>query len=145
MPKARSTIHAAVERTIWDGDQVLAEARADGGETAGAEMECDAFCNASRPALEGRVLYTLGGGLDHPLDIIRLDWYNDVIVPVYSWRGRAVTGVCVNSSMFCAQDFTWPAQTENAQFDDPPVTDPVYGGPVAWAGTSSTRSRTGAG
>jgi RHS repeat-associated protein len=91
------------------------------------------------------VLYTLGGGLDHPLDIIRLDWYNDVIVPVYSWRGRAVTGFCVNSSQFCAQDFTWPAQTENAQFDDPPVTDPEFGGPVAWGGNIIDTQQDGSG
>jgi RHS repeat-associated protein len=144
MDKASGCL-SVVERTVWDGDQVLAEARADGGETAGAVMECDAFCNPARPALEGRVLYTLGGGLDHPLDIIRLDWYNDVIVPVYSWRGRAVTGYCVNSSMFCAQDFTWPAQTENAQFDDPPVTDPEFGGPVAWGGNIIDTQQDGSG
>jgi RHS repeat-associated protein len=123
----------------------VAEARADGGEGEGAVMECDAFCNPARPALEGRVLYTLGGGLDHPLDIIRLDWYNDVIVPVYSWRRRAVTGFCVNSSQFCAQDFTWPAQTENAQFDDPPVTDPEFGGPVAWGGNIIDTQQDGSG
>ena len=141
----RCTMYVVVERTVWDGDQVLAEVRSDGGETAtGATMDCDGSCSLARANLEGIALYTVGGGLDHPLDIWR-DVYADVIVPVYSWRGRAVTGVCVSGSSFCSTDFTWPAQTENAQFDDPPVTDPVYGGPVAWAGTSSTRSRTGAG
>ena len=33
---------SVVERTVWDGDQVLAESRADGGATATpAQMDCD--------------------------------------------------------------------------------------------------------
>jgi RHS repeat-associated protein len=143
MDKASGCL-SIVERTVWDGDQVLAEVRSDGGETAGSAMECDANCFVSRGTLEGVAVYTLGGGLDHPLAIYR-DTYADVIVPVYSWRGRAITGVCVNSSQFCATDFTWPAQTENAQFDDPPVTDPVYGGPVAWGGNIIDTQQDGSG
>ncbi|MGH3056268.1 MAG: hypothetical protein ACRDL7_14945, partial [Gaiellaceae bacterium] len=127
---------STVERTVWDGDQVAAEIRADGGQAAPATaMECDGNggCSYARPYLEGIVLYTSGGGLDHPLDVIRTTGYTDVILPVYSWRGRAVDGICVNGSQFCT-DFTWPARTASATFEDPPVTDPVYGGPVAWGG-----------
>jgi RHS repeat-associated protein len=144
MDKASGCL-SVVERTVWDGDQVLAEIRADGGlQSTSTAMECDGGCALSRPALEGRVLYTTGAGLDHPLDVIRLDWYNDVIVPVYSWRGRAVDGICVNGSQFCT-DFTWPARTESATFEDPPVTDPVYGGPIAWAGNIMDTQKDGSG
>jgi RHS repeat-associated protein len=144
MDKASGCL-SVVERTVWDGDQVLAEIRADGGlQSSATAMECDGGCPISRPALEGRVLYTTGAGFDHPVDVIRLDWYNDVIVPVYSWRGRAVDGICVNSSQFCSE-FTWPARTESATFEDPPVTDPQYGGPVAWAGNIMDTQKDGSG
>ncbi|HUO52729.1 MAG TPA: RHS repeat-associated core domain-containing protein, partial [Gemmatimonadaceae bacterium] len=119
---------------------------ADGGAaTPAAAMECDVPCNPARPLLEGRVLYVQGGALDHPLDVVRVDGYTDVIVPVYNWRGRAVDGLCVNGSAFCATDFNWPARTENATFGDPPVTDPVYGGPVAWGGSLLDTQKDGSG
>jgi len=145
MDKASGCL-SVVERTIWDGDQPLYEIRADGGQTAtGPSMECDKSCQLARPKLEGRAIYTMGGGLDHPLSVDRPDTYNDVIVPIYNWRDRASDGICVNGSAFCATDFTWPVRAENFTFDDPPVTDPVYGGPVAWGGSLLDTQKDGSG
>jgi len=144
MDKASGCL-SVVERTVWDGDQMLAEVRTDGGTSAtGPAMECELSCG-SRAQLEGRVLYVQGGALDHPLAVLRLDAYNDEIVPVYNWRGRAVDGICVNGTSFCAPDFAWPARAQNAQMDDPPVTDPVYGGPVAWGGSLLDTEKDGSG
>ncbi len=134
---------STVERAVWDGDQVLAEVRADGGETAtAAQMDCDNGCGYLHSNLEGIVLYTLGGGLDHPLDIYR-GGYDDVVVPEYSWRGRAVDGVCVSGSSFCT-DFAWPGRTEGPMFEPAP-TDPEYGGPIAWGGNIIDTQQDGSG
>jgi RHS repeat-associated protein len=67
------------------------------------------------------------------------------VVPVNNWRGRAVDGICVSGSAFCATDFPWPARAQNAPMDDPPVTDPVYGGPVAWGGSLLDTQKDGSG
>ena len=81
-----------VERTVWDGDQVLWEIRADGGDGATASgMEADHGPVAS-VALEGLVFYTHGAGIDHPLSIGRS---GGVIIPQYDWRGNATTGYCI--------------------------------------------------
>jgi RHS repeat-associated protein len=87
----------------------------------------------------------MAGAIDHPLDVIRVGGYGDVIVPVYNWRGTVVSGVCVQGSSFCT-DFTWPAQAMDAFLDGPPPnTDPVHGGPVAWGGNLIDTQQDGSG
>jgi len=137
---------SVVERTVWDGAQTLADIRTDGAQgKSGSILDCDVGC-ASRSTLEGKAVYTFGGGLDHPLSVSRSS-YNEVVIPVYNWRGRPVSGICVNGSTFCT-DFQWPAQLEDAFFrdpGDPPVVDPIYGGPPAWGGNLLDTQKDGSG
>ncbi len=65
----------AVTRTVWDGDQIVAEIRAplnnperDSGVPPQGEVDV-----IDQP-LYGRVLYRHGGGLDKPLMLVRLDY-----------------------------------------------------------------------
>jgi RHS repeat-associated protein len=100
-------------RTIWDGDQVLAEIRYPNGQgeqdtgldsanvaalAARAERQQTAAGhpyggpNTSDWAQHGRVLYVHAGGLDQPLGLVRMDYSYDfpaptLVVPHASWRG----------------------------------------------------------
>jgi RHS repeat-associated protein len=135
---------SVVERTVWDGDQVLWEVRADGGDGASAAaMEVDAFGVRSRPSLEGRVFYTHGAGIDHPLSIGRLDSSPTVIIPEYDYRGNAISGYCTTGTL-CTQ-LEWPEQLQSPWDQDPPPSDPVYGGPAAWAGNLIDTHKDGSG
>jgi RHS repeat-associated protein len=75
-----------VERTVWDGDQVLYEIRARAEPEDGVStLENNA---TSFDPHFGRVVYTHGGGIDQPLEIVRLDHTSPVIaVPHADWRG----------------------------------------------------------
>lgn len=85
-----------VTRTVWDGDQVVAEIRAPLG-----NPERDAGLAVEVPVHEqplyGRVLYTHGGALDRPLSLVRLD-YDSVfpqahpILPHTNWLGNYDSG-----------------------------------------------------
>ena len=132
---------SVVERTLWDGDQVLAESRSDGGATATpAQMDCDGpACLMLRPNLEGIVVYTHGAGLDHPLSVIAR---GEAIVPVYNWRDRPID--CVVPGGLCDQ-LTWSARTEQPFFDDPPPTDPNYRATPPGPGARSGAGRTARG
>jgi RHS repeat-associated protein len=135
---------SVVERTVWDGDQVLWEVRADGGDGASAAaMEVDAFGARSRPSLEGRVFYTHGAGIDHPLSIGRLDSSPTVIIPEYDYRGNAISGYCTTGTL-CTQ-LEWPEQLQSPWDQDPPPSDPLYGGPAAWAGNLIDTHKDGSG
>ncbi|MEO8879633.1 MAG: RHS repeat-associated core domain-containing protein [Gemmatimonadaceae bacterium] len=120
---------SVVERTVWDGDQVLWDIRADGGDgTSAADMEVDATGVRSKPSLEGRVFYTHGPGIDHPLSIGRLDANATVIVPEYDYKGNAISGYCTAGTL-CTQ-LQWPEQLASPWDQDPPPVD----GPTVWGG-----------
>jgi RHS repeat-associated protein len=76
----------AIERYIWDGDQLLYELRAPGDTSDNLEYEAgtgDQF---------GRVAYVHGPGIDAPLGIVR-DRYESwnstfLLVPHSDWRGQ---------------------------------------------------------
>jgi RHS repeat-associated protein len=85
-PQPSNDCMSFVERTVWDGDQVLYEIRAPGGPTEPAStLEAD---QTAFGAHYGRVVYTPGLGIDQPLELVRLD-YDGVIVtvPHADWRG----------------------------------------------------------
>jgi RHS repeat-associated protein len=113
-------------RTIWDGDQVLAEIRyptGQGEQDTGLDSlnladkaVRDARQAAGNPnsgpntsdwAQSGRVLYIHGGGMDQPLGLVRMDYSYDfaapfAVVPHASWRGvyedAAVVGVSCHTA-----------------------------------------------
>ncbi|HSU93715.1 MAG TPA: RHS repeat-associated core domain-containing protein [Gemmatimonadaceae bacterium] len=130
---------SVVERTVWDGDQVLWEVRADGGDGATASaMEADAG-GGVKAKLEGRVMYTHGAGIDHPLSIGRLDNQAGVIVPQYDWRGNAVSGYCTVTTV-CTTQLAWPEKLQSPWAEDPSPSDTVY-----WAGNLISTQKDGSG
>jgi RHS repeat-associated protein len=97
-----------------------------GGDADAARLEQDTLPAYTSTRSFGRVLYTNGAELDHPLDIIRIgysqSWPGPVaIMPLYNWRGIADGGhfsgkmkQCVNASVdsTCVQ-ISWPAANVN--------------------------------
>jgi RHS repeat-associated protein len=141
---ATSSCLSFVERTVWDGNQVLWELRADGGDGAtDARMESDAFGPFVNGRLEGQVMYTHGTGLDHPLSIQRFGSFGSVIMPVYDWRGSAVTGYCTVTTT-CSM-LVWPEQLQSPWAEDPQPVDGTTGQPTYWAGNLIDMKKDGSG
>jgi RHS repeat-associated protein len=141
---SRSSCLSIIERTVWDGDQVSWELRADGGEGATvARMESDSFGPFVNGQLEGQVMYTHGAGLDHPLSIQRFGTFGSVIIPVYDWRGSAVGGYCALATT-CSK-LVWPEQLQSPWAEDPQPTDGTTGQPTYWAGNLIDTKKDGSG
>jgi RHS repeat-associated protein len=92
----------SVRRFVWDGDRILYEVRYPAGGGSGIppatiEQDTGPVAHGDGLAPYGRVAYTHGFDLDHPLGIIRMD-YNAawpdpfVVVPHPNWRGVFDTG-----------------------------------------------------
>jgi RHS repeat-associated protein len=85
-----------ITRYVWDGDQILLEIQAPGGDVNTLELEND---NGSG-SRAGRVVYTHGPGIDRPLDVIRTGFWGlpshwggpILILPVANWRGTLIGG-----------------------------------------------------
>ncbi|MFL5576193.1 MAG: RHS repeat-associated core domain-containing protein [Gemmatimonadaceae bacterium] len=87
-----------IERTVWDGDQVLAEIRADGADDALSRLEDDnAYSSDVDGYPYGRVYYTHASGIDAPVLIARQGMSGQpntvVIAPISSWRGGFQAGI----------------------------------------------------
>jgi RHS repeat-associated protein len=105
---------SALRRTVWDGDQVLAEVQAPGyTHTPAATLERDTGFRIAAASLVngepvddrpgstseyypgyffGRVIYTHGAGIDHPLSITRMEYSDSLpgpitIYPHETWKG----------------------------------------------------------
>jgi RHS repeat-associated protein len=95
-PQAAACGH--IERTVWDGDQVLYEIRARGGIGATAtQLENDN--DAGEVLTEnrwGRVLYQHAGGIDMPVNIIRMRMAGQpeviAVSPHANWQGDMEVG-----------------------------------------------------
>jgi RHS repeat-associated protein len=87
-----------LERTVWDGDQLLYELRASRyAGTSSADLPAGGAYNAY-----GRVLYLHGGGIDAPLAVTRLGLNNQpaavTTVPHADWTGDYVNGTLLNGT-----------------------------------------------
>jgi RHS repeat-associated protein len=89
-----------VTRTVWDGDQILAEIRAP---MAVAEQDTG---RVPVPTLfdhgYGQVLYTHGPSLDHPLKVTRLSYDSVFASPIWitphaNWQGSYDSGDIFNT------------------------------------------------
>jgi RHS repeat-associated protein len=141
---SKSNCLSIVERTVWDGDQVLWELRADGSDgTSATRMESDSFGPFVNGRLEGQVMYTHGAALDHPLSILRFGSFGSVIMPVYDWRGSAVTGYCTSATT-CSM-LVWPEQLQSPWAEDPQPVDGTTGQPTYWAGNLIDLKKDGSG
>ena len=71
-----SNCRGSVERTVWDGAQVLYELRAPGHDSAGAwDLENDTYYGTNPSGYDlmlGRVGYVHAGGIDAPLAVYRM-------------------------------------------------------------------------
>lgn len=131
------TCHPSVDRTIWDGDQVLMEMRNDNvRHVADTHPNCgpdddhltnpnctqDAFLpyytqdgadletEYTSGSFAGRVRYTHAGGIDEPLAV----WKSGIevgIVPHRSWRGVYEAGSYLGAS---SVGLTWPGRNVDA-------------------------------
>lgn len=96
-PTTSSNRDGYVERTIWDGSQVLGEIRTFGRDTATvAEMESDTPTDYTGTAVHfGRVRYTHALGIDRPLAVHKQPASVSSIATVYphdDWRGLYAAG-----------------------------------------------------
>jgi RHS repeat-associated protein len=135
------TCRGFIERTVYDGDQVLYEIRMpdsvgigstdlerDTGGVAGYEGTFKQF---------GRVVYAHGLGLDDPLDVVRVGFDTlfavpEVIIPLHDWRGAYDEGALANGARYqCSQSPDSLVFVESLDslcfFTSSPATDPQYG------------------
>jgi hypothetical protein len=80
-PQERDCTHA-IERYIWDGDQLVYELRAPGDTSDALET---AYGSGRK---HGRVAYVHGGGIDTPLGLVRYDFGTVPLVPHADWPGQ---------------------------------------------------------
>lgn len=120
---------AFIERTVYDGDQVLAEIRSSGqvgassfvlnGEGVAAQGgNFNGWTDPTYPELFGVVLYAHGLGIDQPVHVLKRHpsgtWTG--FTPLMDWRGHYYGGVrtdgsaCTSST--CPTD--WPSRLLNA-------------------------------
>jgi RHS repeat-associated protein len=128
-------------RTVWDGDQVLAEIRYPNGQddqdTGLDSLNLAAVAqraampttpgnhpyggpNTSNWAQSGRVLYVHAGGIDQPLGLLRMDYGMDftaptLIVPHADWRGAYEMGTFNGEPSNCHG--VWMLANEVVQHD----------------------------
>ena len=108
--RAQPECLSVIERTIWDGDQVLMELRSP----AGSEQEY-AWGNYM-----GSVKYTHGAGIDEPLVVWKLEVGG--VVPHRSWRGTYEAGTPIDQS---SGNVTWPALTRDVFHAPDARVDPI--------------------
>jgi RHS repeat-associated protein len=101
---------ASLDRSIWNGDQLLVELRAPGNSLF------DTQYGSSEQA--GRVSYIHGPGIDAPLSLYRADYPNASttrIIPFADWRGQYTRGTFYGGAGDCATSGSpcisvdWPA------------------------------------
>jgi len=69
---------SAIERYVWDGDQILFEIRYPGWDTVStSNLERDTTTLGADGRFYGRVAYTHAGGIDRPLGVIRIGYGDD--------------------------------------------------------------------
>jgi RHS repeat-associated protein len=125
---------STITRFVWDGDQILYEIRAPGGNVSASQLEDD---NA-QGSFYGRVAYTHGTGIDEPLEIIRMGYTPAVnasyglnawngpypVMPYTDWHGMmdgatTATGTripCNTTPNLCSTGI-WPASNLGAFYE----------------------------
>jgi len=148
---------STITRTVWDGDQLLYEIRAPGGNVPAATLEDD---NAQGP-FYGRVAYTHGPGIDQPLEIVRMGFPLNVaatyglgtwngpypVIPYADWHGvmdgaTTPTGMqipCNTTPNLCTPGI-WPGSTLGAFYEASAPADHQ-----AWFGSLTTGKTDGSG
>ena len=109
---------STIGRTIWDGDQILAEVRSS----------VDSESDAQGGAFYGAVRYTHGGGIDEPLAV----WKSDLggVIPHRTWRGTYEAGTPIDPN---GTNVSWPARAQDVFFAADIRVTPIE--PTAWIGS----------
>jgi hypothetical protein len=124
-----------VQRTVWDGDQVLYEIRARGGDTTAVDLETEFVSTPDGAHFYGIVGYAHATGIDQPVGVVKRDpesetwWY---LTPHANWRGEwsagtdASGGECTSPAANCPN---WPgfARSMDGAAVAPPTFDPWWG------------------
>jgi RHS repeat-associated protein len=101
---------ATIERSIWNGDQLLVELRAPGGSLYDTQH--------TSGKQTGRVSYVHGPGIDAPLSVYRASFPSASttrIIPFADWRGQYTRGTFYGGASDCAVggspciSVDWPA------------------------------------
>lgn len=126
---------AYIERTIWDGDQVLYELRSDGAEgLSAAQLEQSVGSGLHW----GKAGYVHAGGIDKPLVTM------DGRVPTYNWRGLPESSVWTDGTKAdyslgsCSGNcvlVSWPASNSIYLKPPPPGSSGNGGATPQWIGT----------
>lgn len=112
-PQCATECNHALERYVWDGDQLLYEMRSNGA--TGTNL--DAQTGSGRQY--GRVGYMHGPGIDAPLGVMRFNHTGVgggapyLVVPHVNWRGqyeRATRADGTSCSYATCGDIDWPAR-----------------------------------
>ena len=125
-----------VERTVWDGSQILYEIRAPGGDAASLaiNMEQDGYTLGGLD--EGRfgiVGYTHAGGIDQPLAIHHRSVPGlgaVTIIPHANWQGDFAFGTKGDGSECntACYNINWPGGRASADGQLQPITNPWWWG-----------------
>jgi RHS repeat-associated protein len=132
---------AYVQRTIWDGDQVLYEVRSSGQTgTDPVTMDTDgqgSVATGDDPNLYGIVAYAHAHGIDQPVGILKKipngSWA--YVTPYTSWRGEWSYGTFANGNLCLAFGATcpnWPGATQTADGSSQGTAPPTY---TVWWGS----------
>jgi RHS repeat-associated protein len=114
---------STLTRTIWDGDQILYETRAQ-GDSGNLELENDAPAPSSYYGVVG---YLHAGGIDQPIALWK--GAGDLVLPFANWRGEFVRSLCPSTD--CGSAVYLPANGATA-FGDPPFNPNK---PTIWHGS----------
>ena len=104
---------AYVERTVWDGSQVLYEIRSSGGTSVDStyfELE-GGVATGDEPNLYGLVAYAHAAGIDEPLGILKkipgTGWA--YVTPHANWKGDWSYGTFANGTLCLTMGATCPS------------------------------------
>jgi RHS repeat-associated protein len=132
---------SVVERTIWDGDQVIADIRETIEYTPGWGRHY------------GRAIYAHAGGIDQPSEVVRLDGDADfVVIPHRNWQGAVDVVTFTGAKYTQCGPHNWQSWRNScypvelpirSSYGEPPRND--YNapdpGPASWMGSLMEGSR----
>ena len=106
-----------VERVIWDGNQILEEKRASGGNTdAVAVLESETGAGGTgTPQFYGSATYVHGAGIDKPLEVVHND--ANIITTYDTWRGIPDQGSSFTGTSNSCNSWTGCTAGPNGQLD----------------------------
>ena len=110
-----------IDRTVYDGDQYLLEILREGSDTSqAATLENDSLPDVLAAPC-GRVAYLNAGGLDKPLDVVRMEYnaYDPLFafVPHENWRGLFDAGTFADGAgRMSGVTVNWQSQDASANY-----------------------------